>query len=158
MPLPLQFKTGVIRDARESDVERIVQMVSQLADHHHDKASLNADDLVRDGFGEHPWVYVLVAEARGQLVGYAALYRLIQLQSANRGVDLHHLFVEPSFRGNGIGVALVEGCKLKGSELNCRFMKVGTDPENLEAQAFYRAIGFERQNSYPPRFVLGLDD
>ena len=63
-----------------------------------------------------------------------------------------------SFRGSGIGVALVEGCKLKGSELNCRFMKVGTDPENLEAQAFYRAIGFDRQNSYPPRFVLGLDE
>ena len=34
MSLPLQSKNGVIRDARASDVERIVLMVGQLADHH----------------------------------------------------------------------------------------------------------------------------
>ncbi len=156
MSLPLQTKNGIVRDARESEAERIVQMVGQLADHHQDKASLKSNDLVRHAFGERPWIFLLVAESRGRLVGYAALYGLMQLQSGERGVDLHHLFVEPAFRGSGFGAALVEGCKLKGRELDCRFMKVGTDPENLEAQAFYRACGFQRQNSYPPRFVLGL--
>jgi ribosomal protein S18 acetylase RimI-like enzyme len=153
---PLFTTFGQIREARPSDVHEIVNMVRKLAAHHGDTAALTPDDLMRDAFGERPWIYLLVAEAQGALVGYAALYGLIQLQFGARGLDMHHLFAEAEFRGRGVGTGLVEACKMKAQALAGRYLMVGTHPDNREAQAFYEALGFVRRDSHPPRFVLQL--
>lgn len=101
---------------------------------------------------------MLVAEVKGGLAGYTALCGLTQLQAGTRSMDMHHLFVEERFRAQGVGKALVEGAKRKAEALQCRYLMVGTHPENRGAQAFYQAQGFERRNSHPPRFVVRLDD
>lgn len=154
LPLPTEF--GLVRCARPSDAERIVQMVGKLATHHGDSPSLTVEDLVRDMSGEAPWIHVLVAEAGQELIGYAALCGLIRLQFGWRGIDLHHLFTEAAFRGSGIGRSLIEASKIKADSLACRYMTVSTHPENHKAQAFYEALGFERQDAHPPRFSISL--
>lgn len=147
-----------VRDARAEEAERLVQMVGRLAAHHGDTASLTAADLRRDAFGDTPWIHLLVAEVDGELAGYAALCGVIQLQAGARGADLHHLYVEPGCRGRRVGPALIEACKLRARALSCRYLTVGTRPDNLAAQAFYLSLGFELRPSYPPRFRLSLDD
>ncbi len=133
-------------------------MIAELASHHGDTASASAEQLVRDAFGERPWIYVLVAELAGRICGYAALCGLIQLQFGARGLDMHHLFVEADLRGRGLGVALIKGATMKARALDCQYLSVGTHPDNLDAQAFYLAQGFERRPSYPPRFVVRLGE
>lgn len=147
-----------VRGARSAEAERIVQMVGRLAAHHGDAASLTSEDLLRDAFGHTPWIHLLVAEVEGELAGYAALCGLMQLQAGARGADMHHLYVEPGFRGQRVGPALVEGCKIRARALSCRYLTVGTRPDNLKAQAFYLSLGFELRPSYPPRFRMSLDD
>lgn len=154
LPLPTSF--GVIRRARTADIEQIVQMVTQLAKHHGDTPTLTHEDLARDLFGEKPWIFIVVAEKGEKLIGFAAMCGLIQLQFGVRGMDMHHLFTKEEFRGLGVGRSLVEACKVEAITLSCRYMTVGTHPDNHEAQAFYTSLGFERKDAHPPRFFIGL--
>lgn len=54
-------------------------------------------------------------------------------------------------------VGLVEASKIKASALLCRYMTVGTHPDNRKAQALYEAWGFERKDTHPPRFSIRLE-
>ncbi|WP_298854105.1 GNAT family N-acetyltransferase [uncultured Ruegeria sp.] len=99
----------------------------------------------------------MVAELNAEVVGYAALCPLTQLQMGLRGIDMHHLFVERSFRGRGIGRQLIEGSMRKARALCCGYMMVGTHPENSDAQAVYLACGFKQRHGAHPRFCVSLD-
>ena len=145
-----------IRDAEPSDLPKILSMIRALAEHHGDVPDVSASQLERDLFDDPPWVYVVVAELENQVIGYAALCPLAQLQMGLRGIDMHHLFVQRSFRGMGIGRQLIEGSERKARALSCHYMLVGTHPENTDAQAIYLACGFERQHAAHPRFRMSL--
>ena len=99
--LPCQTGFGQVRMAVPSDADAIVDMAHRLSAYHGDAATLSRGDLLRDAFADPPWIYLILAEAEGMAVGYAALCRLIRLQFGTRGFDLHHLFTEPAFRGRG---------------------------------------------------------
>lgn len=152
-PRPL----GSVRPARPDDVPHLAAMVAALAAHHGDTATLTEDDLHRDLFGPPPWLTVLVAEDKGTVIGYAALCPLMQLQFGARGMDMHHLFVEPAHRGRGVGQALVAACRTAATQARCRYLSVGTHPDNHAAQAFYERQGFQRRDGSFPRFALRLD-
>lgn len=154
-PIPTTF--GCIRDAREADTQDVLRMVARLAAHHGDVTGLSADTLMEDAFSETPWVHLLVAEAESGLVGYAALCKLVKLQFGARGFDLHHLYTEAEYRGQGVGTALVSACIEMSQAHSCSYLSVGTSPSNLEAQAFYLARGFTRRDGFPPRFRIYLD-
>lgn len=139
----------LIRPIEETDLPQVLEMIHALAAHHGDAATLTADALRRDAFGPHAWVRILVAPEKG----YAALCPLTQLQYGVRGMDLHHLYVTPQARGQGVGRALIRAAVALSKELRCRYLMVGTDPDNVQAQAVYRAVGFEDRPSGGPRFI-----
>jgi len=155
--LPLTTTFGMVRHARPSDSPQLVQMVKSLAEHHGDTSTLTHGDLKRDLFSDKPWISVIVADRGDKLLGYAAMCTLIQLQFGARGMDMHHLFTETAFRGQGVGRSLVEACKIDAISKSCRYLAVGTHPDNQEAQAFYLSLGFERRDAHPPRFSIRLD-
>jgi len=155
--LPFRTNFGIIRHACPADIQRIIEMVGQLAAHHGDTPTLTHDDLARDLFGEKPWITILVAEMGGELIGYAAICSLIQLHFGARGMDMHHLFTDAKHRGLGVGRCMVEACKLEAASLSCSYLAVGTHPDNHEAQSFYTSLGFERRDAHPPRFSIRLD-
>tara|TARA_R110002096_G_scaffold58443_1_gene147197 strand:+ start:233 stop:739 length:507 start_codon:yes stop_codon:yes gene_type:complete len=144
------------RDAEKSDANRLLSMAHGLAAHHGDTATITAKTIDRDAFGENPWVYVLVLEVDGAVIGYSALCPLIHFQAGIRGIDIHHLFVEKEFRGLGLGRQLINASIRKARELSCGYMKVGTHPDNKDAQATYLACGFVRQDASNPRFHISL--
>ncbi|MBD3664776.1 GNAT family N-acetyltransferase [Sulfitobacter aestuariivivens] len=146
----------LVRRAKASDLPEILDMVHALAAHHGDTAAVTLNDLRRDLMGDHPWVIALVASGDDGLAGYAVLCPLVQMQYGVRGMDMHHLFVQASARGCGLGQALVEGCKSEVQSLGCRYMVVGTHPENAAAGAFYRAAGFDDMPPPGPRFRIRL--
>ena len=146
-----------LRDAVQADVPRLLSMVRALAIHHDDIPEVSTEALERDVFGERSWIYVVVAEVEGKVVGYAALCPLIQLQAGVRGIDMHHLFVEKKFRGLGIGRQLTEASMQKARDLSCAYMMVGTHPDNSSAQAFYLACGFDQRHGSHPRFRISVE-
>jgi len=146
-----------IRDAVKTDLPRLLSMVRALADHHGDIPEVSTEALERDVFGEIPWVYVVVSEVEGEVVGYAALCPLTKMQAGVRGIDMHHLFVEKEFRGIGIGRQLINASMQKARDLFCTYMMVGTHPDNMEAQAVYLACGFDERHGTHPRFHIFLE-
>jgi GNAT superfamily N-acetyltransferase len=150
-------KTIELRDAVKTDVPRLLSMVRGLAIHHDDVPEISAEALERDVFGEIPWVYVVVLEVEGEVVGYAVLSPLTHFQAGVRGIDMHHLFVEKEFRGIGHGRRLIEASMQKARDLSCAYMKVGRHPENTDAQAVYLACGFNQRYGSHPRFHISLE-
>ncbi len=142
-----------IRPVREDDLPDLHRMVTALAAHHGDVATLTLDALRDDTIGESPWLYVLVAQVEG-LVGYAALCPMTQLQFGVRGMDMHHLFVRADMRRCGVGRALIDASMRLTRDLGCRFMTVGTHPENAEAAKVYLAAGFDPLPPSGPRFRI----
>jgi len=148
--------TANIREANRSDLSSLKRMIEALAVYHDDVPQITLEILKRDVFGIAPWIYVLVADMDGRAVGYTALCPTVQLQVGIRGMDMHHLFVEPDFRGHGIGKQIIEAARQKARTFCCQNMSVGTDPDNAKAQAFYLACGFERKDSSNPKFRIVL--
>lgn len=143
----------LIRRACPGDAAALLAMVEGLAAHHGDTATLTAETLARDVFTDPPWVRVFVADA-DRLVGYAALVPLAKFQAGERGMDIHHLFVDPERRGQRIGRALVDAAIAEAQALGCRSITIGTHADNHDAQARYLAMGFQPAIPPGPRFRL----
>lgn len=146
----------VVRRVERGDLPSLLDMVTALAAHHEDTARTSLDSLSRDVLGDASWLRVLVAEHDGRLVGYAALCPRAQMHFGLRGMDLHHLYVDPAFRGAGLGRKLIEASVEVATSLGCAFMVVGTDPQNHAAQAAYKACGFEALPGDGSRFWMQL--
>lgn len=141
---------SAIRPLVETDVPDVVRMICALATHHGDVATVDDASLRRDALGPHPWLHVLVAEGKG----YCALYGQAQAQYGVRGMEVHHLYVEPAARGSGFGRALMDAARTHAQTLGCRYLTVGTHVDNEAAQAMYHAIGFDRMDTAGPRFRM----
>ena len=108
----------------------------------------------REGFGRKAAFRTLVAEIDGEPVGYALFYFGYDVDTASRGAHLADLFVAKSRRRAGIGRALVaavrEECRRAGGSWVAWFVQ----RDNLEALAFYRVLGAERDDDVPMELRL----
>ncbi|WP_222869336.1 Aminoglycoside N(6')-acetyltransferase type 1 [Roseobacter fucihabitans] len=147
---------GMIRPAREHDLEVVRDMISSLASHHGDVATLTSAQLARDILGPRPWVRVLLAECRGVCIGYVALCPLSKMQFGMRGMDLLNLYVVPDARRTGVAKALIKASQDVAEQEKCDFLAVGTHPDNTVAQDIYRALGFDSLEAPGPRFSIAL--
>lgn len=145
------------RMAVRRDLPAVLNMAHALAAHHGDTATLKLSDLERDTLGDTPWVTLIVAERATTLLGYAALCPLVQLQFGVRGMDMHHLFVQPDVRGRGVGRHLIEASIIQSKQMGCRYIMVGTHPDNKPAQEIYLAAGFALMDVSGPRFRMKFD-
>ncbi|MDV7142942.1 GNAT family N-acetyltransferase [Tropicimonas sp. TH_r6] len=145
-----------IRGATRRDAPRLLEMIAALAAHHGDRATASLRTLERDLFGPTACSQALLAERQGALAGYALLCPLPHLHFGLRIMDLHHLFVEPAYRGAGIGRHLVAATVAEARRQECGRLTVSTHADNSRAQEIYDALGFERQAPGGPRFRLEL--
>ena len=110
-----------IRDAAASDVPVILRLIRGLAEYERapDAVTATEEDLLRDGFGEHPRFHVVLAEWKGAAVGYAFYFFTYSTWEGRSALYLEDLFVVPEHRGRGIGkallvhlarIAVAEGC------------------------------------------------
>lgn len=146
-----------MRAAGAGDLQAVADMVSRLAEHHGDVATVTVSQLERDLLGPQPWVCVLVAEEAEAFVGYAALCPLSKLQFGQRGMDLQHLYVAREARRRGVARALIEASVGHAQMLGCSYMSVGTHPDNVVAQGIYAAMGFDQLDPPGPRFRITFD-
>ncbi|RUS60905.1 GNAT family N-acetyltransferase [Pseudorhodobacter sp. E13] len=143
------------RPAQPTDIPHLLEGVCRLAAHHDDPCTASAETLARDLFEQGPWMQALVAEQQGQVIGYAMLLRLAQVQFGTRGMDLHHLFVWPAYRQTGAGRALIAAAQSHARAQGCNYLTVGTHPDNAAAETYYLHQGFARRAN-TPRFAMPL--
>ena len=145
-----------IRAVARGDLAVLLDMVVALTEHHGDMARVTLASLERDFCGPAAWYHGLVAVQDAKVLGYAAALPLGRLGYGARGLDLHHLFVQPQARGLGIGRALVRGVEDLGRRLDCSYVIIGTHPDNMAAQAYYQRLGYGPHDSLAKRFTKSL--
>lgn len=146
-----------VRRLEAKDVRDLKEMIADLAAFHGDTSVRLSQDDLDDLLGPRPWYVIFVAETEGgHLAGYVALTRIGQLQFAQRGLDMHHLFVRPESREAGVGKALVKASIAYAKEQGCTGINVGTHPDNSDALLFYQSVGFERRPVSGPRLSIRL--
>ena len=98
-----------VREARESDIERIHQLVRELAHYERAPEAVKAtpEQLRTALFGPQPAAYALVAETAGEVVGFALYFLNFSTWEGVHGIYLEDLFVQPEHRGTGLGKALL---------------------------------------------------
>ena len=141
------------RIAEKMDLPFVLKMVHGLADHHGDDSTVTLEQLEVEA---HDWHHLLVAILDEKVVAYASLMPVGQLQFGVRGMDMHHLFVDKKHRGVGVGRALINASLELSKQLSCKYMTVGTHPDNTAIAEVYLAAGFERLPN-APRFRIGID-
>jgi GNAT superfamily N-acetyltransferase len=134
-----------IRPASAADVPQILAFIRALAIYEREPDAVTATEagLLRDGFGASPFYFCHIAEQDGEPAGFALYFFNYSTWKGRPGVYLEDLFVEPVFRGLGIGKALLKQVAAFAVEKGCSRLQWEVLDWNTPAIDFYRAMGAE---------------
>jgi GNAT superfamily N-acetyltransferase len=134
-----------IRTATAADVPQILAFVRALATYERAPDAVEATEecLLRDGFGPQPFFRCLIAEQDGHPAGFALFFFNYSTWMGRPGIYLEDIFVEPAFRGHGIGKALLKQVAAIALENHCLRLQWEVLDWNTPAIEFYRAMGAE---------------
>src|ERR1035438_1564877 len=134
-----------IRPATAADVPQVLAFIRALAafERAPEAAIVTEADLLRDGFGSNPFYSCLIAELDGKPAGFALYFFNYSTWTGRPGLYLEDLFVQPNFRGLGIGKVLLKAVAAVAVEKNCPRLQWEVLDWNTPAIDFYRAMGAE---------------
>jgi GNAT superfamily N-acetyltransferase len=134
-----------IRPATATDVGLILKFIHALAVYEREPDAVEAteEDLLRHGFGENPYYQCVIAEHDGEPAGFALYFYDYSTWLGRPGLYLEDLFVEPRYRGLGIGKALLKRLAGIALEKGCARMKWEVLDWNQPAIDFYGGLGAE---------------
>lgn len=134
-----------IRPATAADVGLILKFIRALAEYEREPDAVEAteEDLLRHGFGENPYFQCLIAEQDGAAAGFALYFYDYSTWLGRPGLYLEDVFVDPRYRGLGIGKALLKRLAAIALEKGCARMKWEVLDWNQPAIDFYAGLGAE---------------
>lgn len=134
-----------IRPATAEDVPQILAFIRGLAQYERaaDQVQTTAEDLLRHGFGPNPSYFCLIAEQDTVPAGFALCYYTYSTWTGRPGIHLEDLYVEPEFRGLGIGKALLIRVAAVAAEQKCGRLEWSVLDWNTPAIDFYHSLGAE---------------
>jgi GNAT superfamily N-acetyltransferase len=137
-----------LRRATADDVSVILELIRELATYEREPDAVVATeaDLLRDGFGEQPAFHVLLADWREgdappETIGFAFWFFTYSTWVGRRSVHLEDLFVKPSHRGRGAGVALMRALAREAVAAGCGRFGWQVLDWNEPAIRFYESLG-----------------
>jgi GNAT superfamily N-acetyltransferase len=141
-----------IRRASEPDIPLLLSFICKLAEYERmSQQVVSTEENLRDAlFGEHPVAAALLAYSDGEAVGFALYFEVYSTFRGRRGIFLEDLFVEPRYRGQGFGRALLTAAAKLAQEREGWLQWLVLD-WNQPAIEFYRRLGatrIEEWNSY----------
>ena len=133
----------MIRHAKPEDTPIICQLIRKLADYEKlsDKVCFDENRVREHLFGPRPYAEVLLAEQSGKVVGFAFFFHNYSPFVGKPGIYLEDLFVEPEFRGQGHGKALLRALAKIALERDCGRLEWSVLDWNEPSIKFYVALG-----------------
>lgn len=137
-----------LRDASPADLPMLLSLIRLLAEFEKLPVTATEESLHQALFGEALAAHALLAFVNGEPAGYATYFFTFASMSARRGLWLDDLFVVPSFRGKGIGRAIINHVANVAREHGCGRMEWIVLDWNENAIEFYRSLGATLQNEW----------
>jgi GNAT superfamily N-acetyltransferase len=132
-----------IRPAVREDAPVILELIRGLADYeklsHHVVAT--EEMLEKWLFGERPMAEVVIADWEGSPRGFALFFSNFSTFLAKPGIFLEDLYVEPEFRGRGIGKALLLHLARTAVERGYGRVEWSVLDWNEPSIGFYKSLG-----------------
>ncbi len=132
-----------IRDICEDDIDALISICREHALYEKSQydAGGKADRLRCALFAPEPRLYAWVAEAGGELIGYATATIDFSTWSAQTFLHMDCLFVRDGWRNAGVGVALLNRVVEHAREVKTSEIQWQTPEWNEGASRFYRRCG-----------------
>lgn len=110
----------LIRPGRPEDIADLLRLIRLLAEYERaPEAVTNTEEaLYQHAFGPQPCMGFFVAEVEGRVVGMA-VYCTDYSTWKGKALKLEDLFVEPEYRGQGLGKALFDRVVQQARESGC---------------------------------------
>ena len=145
-----------IRPATVHDAALLHAMIRELAAYEHELelVTIREEDLARDGFGKNPRFRALIAEWDGQPAGYALVFAYYTTW-VGRGLFLEDLSVRESFRGRGIGKALLTSVARIAVDEHCYGIHWEVLDWNKNAIDFYQRLDATFRDQWRPVVLAG---
>jgi ribosomal protein S18 acetylase RimI-like enzyme len=135
----------VVRPAEPEDRLQLLSLVKGYFGFYRTPFSESKVEALLDLLEQDPGLGVqLVADADGQLQGFASLYACLDTLVADRILVMNDLFVDPSLRDRGIGAALFSASLAYAAAHGYARLDWVTAVDNLGAQRFYDRHGGRR--------------
>ncbi len=146
-----------ISTATERDVPLILSFVEQLAEYEKlsHKVVASEERLRNTLFGARPFAEVFIACLDGEPAGFALFFHNYSTFLAMPGIYLEDLFVQPKFRGYGVGKALLVHLAKLAVERNCGRLEWSVLNWNEPAICFYKSLGAEPLDAWTVYRVTG---
>lgn len=141
---------AAIRLARRRDAARILELIRALAEYEklsHEVVASKAL-LARHLFGRKPAAEVLLAEVGGRAVGMALFFNNFSTFLARPGIYLEDLYVEPAYRGQGLGRKLLQAVARLAVRRGCGRFEWSVLDWNTPAIKFYQDLGARPLNDW----------
>jgi GNAT superfamily N-acetyltransferase len=132
-----------IRPARPADVGAVHALIRELAVYEklEHLCTGTAQALEEALFGPRRSVDVLVAEVRGEIVGFTLFFPTFSTFLARPGLWLEDLYVKPAHRSRGVGSRLLRAVAAVAVERGCGRFEWAVLDWNAPAIAFYERMG-----------------
>jgi GNAT superfamily N-acetyltransferase len=140
----------LIRHADVRDSHVIHKFVKELADFEQSGHQVTAtvESIAASIFAADTHTFAVIAEVGGNAVGFAVYFYNYSTWQAKSGLYLEDLYVTPTYRGSGVGKALLRHLAGIALEKSCgRFEWVVLD-WNMPAIDFYASIGAKPQSEW----------
>jgi GNAT superfamily N-acetyltransferase len=138
-----------IREANESDVAAILKLMRDFAAFEKlDQYFEATEERMREAlFGIDAVAQALLAESNGVPAGYAIFFPYFATFRGQKGYYLEDLYVDPAFRGAGVGEAMIRRIAAKGRERGFERIDFQVLEWNAPAITFYEKLGAERDDT-----------
>ncbi|MEX0703553.1 MAG: GNAT family N-acetyltransferase [Planctomycetales bacterium] len=146
-----------LRPAIPADVPVVLGLIRELAEYErlpHEVAATE-ESLRETLFGARPYAEALVAEADGEVAGFAVFFHNYSTFVGRPGLYLEDLYVRPQFRRRGIGRAFFRELARLAVERGCGRIEWSVLDWNEPALAFYRGLGATPMSDWTVQRLAG---
>jgi GNAT superfamily N-acetyltransferase len=132
-----------IRAVKSEDLKVLLNLFRELAEFEKLENEFKVDEktLRASLFGERKAAEALIVESKGQPIGYAVYFFNFSTFLGKPGLYLEDIYVRPSERSQGIGLAIFKKLAGIACEKGCERMEWVVLDWNTKAMDFYKRIG-----------------
>ena len=149
-------KEPEFRFARREDVPLILRFIRKLADYENLLPEVVADEATLE-----EWIFnrrkaeVLFAMVEGREVGFALFFHNFSTFLGRAGLYLEDLYVQPEYRGNGYGKAILKKLAAIAVERGCGRLEWWCLDWNRPSIEFYRSLGAQPMDEWTVYRISG---
>jgi GNAT superfamily N-acetyltransferase len=139
-----------VRAARRGEAGLVHEFILKLADYEKLRHEVTATEADIDAalFGTQPKAFCDIAEWGGVPCGFALWFYNISTFHGRHGIYLEDLYVDPAFRGRGIGKALLKHLAQRCVREGLTRLQWWVLDWNAPSIAFYKSIGAEPMDAW----------